>query len=186
MSFKKGLILGIAACALGLSGCQSTRSALGLQKVVPDEFKVVTKAPLVIPPEFSLRPPAPGEPRPQELQPDSAARLALIGERDSVTRSTGETLLAQKAGADRADPLARYVVDDEFGDLAYKDESFADRVLFWKKPQTAESAASNTAIGQEAVSVNASAEEERLKKLVGDQPILIQQKKETRLKLPGL
>jgi len=46
--------------------------------VTPDEFRVVTKAPLVVPPDFSLRPPAPGKPRPQELQPESAARTALL------------------------------------------------------------------------------------------------------------
>jgi len=171
---------------MGLSACSSTRTALGLEKVTPDEFRVVTKAPLVVPPDFSLRPPAPGEPRPQELQPESSARAALIGQRDAITRSRGESLLVQAAGADRADPLARYVVDDEFGDLAYKDQSFADKILFWKKPDAAESLSTNEQLGQEAASVNASAETERLKALTGDGQVIIQQKRETRLKLPGL
>ena len=63
--------------ATGLGGCQSASRAMGMAKVTPDEFRVVTKAPLVVPPEYALRPPAPGEPRPQELQPESAARAAL-------------------------------------------------------------------------------------------------------------
>jgi len=179
--------LGVALIAvMGLSACSSTRTALGLEKVTPDEFRVVTKAPLVVPPDFSLRPPSPGEPRPQELQPESAARAALIGQRDSISRSQGEALLVKAAGADRADPLARYVVDDEFGDLAYKDQSFADKILFWKKSGVSESLSSNEQLGQEAAAIDASSEVERLKALTGNGQVIIQQKRETRLKLPGL
>src|SRR6185437_3991794 len=131
----------IAAAALiaaaGLAGCTSTRQALGMNKVTPDEFRVVTKAPLVMPPDYALRPPAPGEPRPQELQPESAARTALLGQREGEVRSDGEKLLVAKAGADKADPLIRYVVDDEFGDVAHKEKSFADKVMFWRSDKAA-------------------------------------------------
>jgi hypothetical protein len=127
-----GLVL---AAAAGLTGCQTTSRALGLQASAPDEFKVIAKAPLVLPPDYGLRPPAPGEPRPQELQPESRAREALLGQRQAENRSVGEKLLVNKAGADRADPLIRYVVDDEYGDLAYKEKSFADLVMFWRKDQ---------------------------------------------------
>ncbi|PHY12892.1 beta-barrel assembly machine subunit BamF, partial [Caulobacter sp. B11] len=82
MSFYRVATLSVlaAVAATSLAGCQSASKALGMNKVVPDEFRVVTKAPLVVPPDYALRPPAPGEPRPQELQPESAARQALIGE----------------------------------------------------------------------------------------------------------
>ena len=121
--------------ALGLGGCQSASKALGMSKVTPDEFRVVTKAPLIVPPDFSLRPPAPGEPRPTELQPESAARAAYAAAALATNRSAGEQLLASKAGAAAADPLIRFVVDDEFGDIAHKEKSFADRVMFWRKDQ---------------------------------------------------
>jgi hypothetical protein len=76
MSFNRVATLSVlaAVAATTLAGCQSASKALGMSKVVPDEFRVVTKAPLVVPPDYALRPPAPGEPRPQELQPESAAR----------------------------------------------------------------------------------------------------------------
>src|SRR5690606_33831923 len=48
---------------LAVSGCDSAREAMGLNKKSPDEFAVVTRAPLVLPPEFGLRPPQPGAPR---------------------------------------------------------------------------------------------------------------------------
>ena len=83
MSFNRvivatALFAGMGVAAAGLSGCTSTQKALGMSKVTPDEFRIVTKAPLVVPPDYALRPPAPGEPRPQELQPESAARNALL------------------------------------------------------------------------------------------------------------
>ena len=116
MRLKRVIVATALLSAVGLAGCTSTRSALGMTKVTPDEFRVVSKAPLVVPPDYALRPPAPGEPRPQELQPESAARNALLGRRDAENRTDGEKLLAARAGADKADPLIRYVVDDETGD----------------------------------------------------------------------
>ena len=178
----------IAATALiasvGLAGCTSTAKALGMSKVTPDEFRVVTKAPLVVPPDYSLRPPAPGEPRPQELQPESAARVALLGQREAEARSDGEKLLVAKAGADKADPLIRYVVDDEFGDVAHKEASFADKVMFWKgdkKPAGPGAAGSDT-----PAPVDAAAEEERIAKLTGGKDVVIQREASHKIKLPGL
>jgi hypothetical protein len=180
----------LIVAGVALSGCQSTKNALGLNKVVPDEFRVVTKAPLVVPPDYALRPPAPGEPRPQELQPESAARQALLGQRDATNRSAGEAALVAQMGGNKADPLARYVVDDEFGDLSYKEPTFADKVMFWKKPADASAAATaanaNAAAGNTPVPVDAAAEQARLKALVGDNPIIITQKPNPKFKLPGL
>lgn len=167
--------------ALGLGGCHTTSKALGVGKVTPDEFRVVTKAPLVVPPDYSLRPPAPGEPRPAELQPESAARASAYNANAGVTRSVGEQVLVTKAGANASDPLIRYVVDDEFGDLAHKEKSFADKVLFWRKGQSQPKVAS-----AETVNTDAAAEEKRLKDLTGGKAVIIDRKAASRIKLPGL
>src|SRR5580658_9649224 len=135
MKFSRVAAAALILGAAGLAGCQGASQAFGLAKVTPDEFRVVQKAPLTLPPDYSLRPPEPGEPRPQELQPESAARQALEGQREGDVRSDGEKILVAKAGADRADPLIRYVVDDEFGNLSHKDKGFADWVMFWKRGQ---------------------------------------------------
>jgi len=189
MSFNRVAVAAVLLAGLGLAGCQSTRNALGLTKVVPDEFRVVSKAPLVVPPDYSLRPPSPGEPRPQELQPESQARVALLGERNAEQRSDGEKLLVTKAGADRADPLIRYVVDDEFGALAHKEPSFADRVMFWRrdKPETHAQALSAEAAGGGAPTpIDPAVEKVRLAKLTGGKPIIIQRDPAGGIKLPGL
>ncbi len=43
----------------------------------PDEFAVESRAPLTIPPDFDLRPPQPGAPRPQEKSSDQLARQVM-------------------------------------------------------------------------------------------------------------
>ena len=179
----------LAVSGAGMTGCQSASRALGMQRVAPDEFNVVAKAPLVLPPDYGLRPPSPGEPRPQELQPESRAREALTGQRAAETRTDGEKLLASKAGADRADPLIRYVVDDEYGDLAYKDKSFADRVMFWRKDQPRQAPAGSLAATPGADNPNVidpEAEAKRIATLTGGQSVVIRREGPPRRKLPGL
>src|SRR4051812_21626942 len=185
MRVNRVIVASALVAAAGLAGCQSTQKALGMSKVTPDEFRVVTKAPLVVPPDYALRPPAPGEPRPQELQPESAARNALLGAREAEQRSDGEKLLVAKAGAEKADPLVRYVVDDEFGDIAHKEKSFADKVMFWKKDEKP-SAAPKGALDNSASPVDADAEKARIATLTANKPITIQRDGKTKIKLPGL
>ena len=131
---------------LAAGGCDSTREALGLNKKSPDEFAVVTKAPLVLPPEFGLRPPQPGAPRPQEVQARDRAQAALggtagggltqqAGGPTSSPRSAGEAALLQQARATNADPDIRRKVNDEFTQLAERDQSLVNRLVFWQKPE---------------------------------------------------
>ncbi|MDB5442151.1 MAG: hypothetical protein JWP73_527 [Phenylobacterium sp.] len=184
MSVSKVIATSALFAAFGLAGCESTQQALGMTKVTPDEFRVVTKAPLVVPPDFALRPPAPGKPRPQELQPESAARLALLGQREAEQRSQGEKLLVNKAGAEKADPLIRYVVDDEFGDVAHKEKSFADKVMFWRSAKSVPSAAQ--AAADTPAPIDAAAEAARVAKLTGGKQIVISREGPRKIKLPGL
>jgi hypothetical protein len=186
MSVNRVIVATALFAAVGLAGCQSTQRALGMSKVTPDEFRVVTKAPLVVPPDYALRPPAPGEPRPQELQPESAARNALLGLREAEQRTQGEKLLVAKAGAEKADPLIRYVVDDEFGDIAHKEKSFADRVMFWRKDSAPAAAPAGAGLDNTAAPVDAQAEQERMAKLTGGKTIVINRQGSSRIKLPGL
>ena len=176
-----------ATTALSLTACSSMKQSIGLSKVVPDEFLTVSSAPLAVPPEYGLTPPSPGQPRPQELAPESAARQILLGQRQAVTRTGGEQALVTQAGADRADPLARYVVDDEFGDLAHKEESWANRIMFWRKndPATQTATVSQTADG--ARTIDANSEHARMQALTGGREgITIAPRRDSRFKLPGL
>lgn len=127
------------AAAIALSGCTDARRALGFEKAPPDEFQVVERAPLSMPPDFSLRPPAPGAVRPQEGNVRDQARQALLGRTTGTPvsaqgRSTGDVALLKKAGAEQIQPDIRLMVNKESQALADADKSFTDKLVFWRKP----------------------------------------------------
>ncbi|RZJ45961.1 MAG: DUF3035 domain-containing protein [Brevundimonas sp.] len=187
MRLRTTAVLTLAVSALALGACTNIQQSIGLSKVTPDEFLTVSTAPLTVPPEYGLRPPAPGQPRPQELAPESAARQILLGQRQSVTRSPGEQILVAQAGGDRADPLARYVIDDEFGDLTHKEESWANRIMFWRRDDPATQVATTTQTSEGAVTIDAASEYARMQELTGGRNgISITPRRDTGFKLPGL
>ena len=123
----------------GLVGCENIRTTLGLNATPPDEFSVVTKAPLTMPPDYTLRPPEPGTAQ-QEAQPRQSAEAALIGQAESrpagpTKESVGEQALLKQAGASHPNPNIRQVVNSEFTQLAERDKSFTDKLIFWQKSE---------------------------------------------------
>lgn len=127
---RTGLWLALAAAST--AGCAGFGKAIGGGKNPPDEFAIATKAPLVVPPDYSLRPPKPGETRPQELSPSERAQRVLLGDTTAQPPTSGEQLLLQKSGATVADPGIRVVLAAENGGRAEKDRSFANQLMFWK------------------------------------------------------
>ncbi len=132
-----------AAAALFLSGCgESFRQTMGLGKRAPDETQVVEQAPLELPPDFNLRPPAPGAARPQEQEAQERAGELLFGadeEEDAAalaaSRTPGERVLLNMAGGSEADPGIRQVVDREAGLFVSEDPGWVDRLMFWQSPE---------------------------------------------------
>ena len=131
--------LGVLFSVIAIAGCENAREAIGIGKQSPDEFAVVTRAPLSMPPDYGLRPPRPGVQRPQEAKVEDSARNELIrspGTRpvsNGVSdRSRGETALLAKAGATNPDPSIRRAINRESSILASEDESFSDRLIFWQ------------------------------------------------------
>lgn len=131
--------LGAVALAATLSACEGgIGDALGLGKNAPDEFAVVRSAPLTLPPDFSLRPPRPGEARPGVEPLREQARNALLGEAGTAdgpaieSASQGEAAFIEQAGAGDVDPNIRHVVDREFSGYASEDEGFVESLMFWQ------------------------------------------------------
>ena len=97
------------AGSVALSGCGGVRDALGVNKYPPDEFAVVAKTPLVIPPDYNLRPPGANQPRPREAEPTQMALRALYPDANLqiAAPSAGENQLLQASGGTAADRNAR-------------------------------------------------------------------------------
>lgn len=142
---RAGVIPALALCLAGsaiLSGCEDARQAFGLERNVPDEFAVVSRAPLSLPPDYALRPPQPGAPRPQEPNTRQQAQRVVLATADRqgaaeaaanrADLSSGETVLLSRAGAEEAAPNIRRTVDQETGNLMRADESFVNRLMFWQ------------------------------------------------------
>ena len=157
--------------ALGASACVGTRT--------PDEFRVVRKAPLTVPPDYNLRPPSPGEARPQELLPDAQARVAVFGADIGGNASSGENLFIKAAGADATDRSIRNQVDYDSAQILRKNKGFADAIMFWNKKRAVE-----PTVDAAAEAERLKTENESVKSVTGGKNVLIRQKKTS--KLPGL
>ena len=130
--------------ALAMGGCSAFDNLGGAKKVSPDEFKVVSHSPLTMPPNAELRPPRPGEPRPQEVTPAEQAREALAPQtagrpsrRDAIVSSQGpggasEQALVAKAGQGGIDPNIRGRVNSDTRTINDSDKSFIDGLIFWQ------------------------------------------------------
>lgn len=133
-----------AVAALGLGACADTRRAIGWDKTSPDEFRIVSRAPLTLPPDFGLRPPAPGQARPNEAQPQEAARAAVFGTQNAARPaepqpgSPGEQTLVARMGGGNVDPNIREQIDRETAQLAEADRTFVDRLIFWQQRDPAQ------------------------------------------------
>jgi hypothetical protein len=133
--------LAAVGLAMTLGGCTDVRRALGMEKVIPDEFAVVSRAPLAIPPDYSLRPPQPGAAPSQEVPAQDRAKEVVFraGQQQAslppaaTERSAGEGALLQKAGAPNADPAIREHVRDDVALSPQNQRGFVDKLLFWRK-----------------------------------------------------
>ena len=115
---------------LALTACSGTvQENLGLGKSQPDEFQVVRRAPLTLPPDYSLRPPEPGAPPPAAQDTSSQAREILTGQPPPPVRDGTEpdrdALLAQSPV--QAEPGIRETIIAEDRELMNID---ASRFLF--------------------------------------------------------
>lgn len=96
---------------LSLAACDgNVKDSLGLAREAPDEFTVVSRPPLSLPPDFSLRPPEPGAP-PLASAADQQARSLITGQDAAQSASakapTASDSFLKRLGADKADPAIR-------------------------------------------------------------------------------
>ncbi len=154
--------------SLALAGCGqgSVKETLGLDRKPPDEFRVVARPPLSVPPDFSLRPPAEGsEVTGSDVPASKQAQGMVFGTEDSSSLrsggaetavmsvssrdadSAGDTQLLQRAGAGNADSGIREKIRAETP--VQEDKTYLEKL---REPVSKET------------TVNPKAEKERLEK----------------------
>ena len=117
----------IACSALTLAACSSTtvKDTLGIDRKAPDEFRVVSRPPLYIPPDFNLQPPTTGVVSASVVPADKQAQSLVLDGKNSLANaavspvksatlpkvdknaSSGEQQFLKNIGADKADPKVR-------------------------------------------------------------------------------
>lgn len=131
---QQTLLFILFALSLGLTGCSNAKKQLGLERSAPDEFSVVKRAPLAMPPNYILRPPSPGAPRPQEQSTNEQARKKVFGATSTQSKLTisngvAENTLLQNAGGQYADPDIRQKIDSEALERNDNNKAVAERLL---------------------------------------------------------
>jgi hypothetical protein len=175
----------LAGCARG-----TVQNALGIGKRSPDEFAVVSRAPLILPPDYGLRPPGSEESRPGVDTPSERARASLTGgesqppaapDREVVSATfdehgeavtSGERALIAEATTVPSDPEIRRRIAEENMQLAQVESELFTRLVKWNQPDTL------------AVAVDPVAETERLRTnraqgkpaTEGDSPVITQRR----------
>jgi hypothetical protein len=146
---RRSILLPLTATAVAglmLGGCGMFDNLGGAKKVSPDEFKIVSHSPLTMPPNAELRPPRPGEPRPQETSPADQAKEALSptmagrvqaqgqakGPPAGAPGDSSEAALVAKASVGGVDPNIRSQVNRDTRVLAEKDNTWIDSLIFWQ------------------------------------------------------
>jgi Protein of unknown function (DUF3035) len=130
----------LALAALLLAGCSGSdlSRTFGFTRDAPDEFTVTTQVPLSMPPEFTVRPPQPGAPRPQQTSEQQQAEQALVPETALNGTPTGEASPGQSALVQAAGPTPplniRYQVNNSAAAEAQQSEGFVDKLMFWRTP----------------------------------------------------
>ncbi|MBK8198707.1 MAG: DUF3035 domain-containing protein [Acidobacteria bacterium] len=148
---KSLLILAAGAALAATSACTSS----GNGGATPNEFRVVTKAPLSVPPEYSLRPPAAGTTTPAEVEAATTGVTTAFGTTHGQDASASEKALVAAAGANAANSAVRAQVDYEETKSIRKSSTVSDRIFFWRKDKAedATSAATDNATGDQAVTI---------------------------------
>lgn len=149
--FSRSFVL--AGSALLLTACESgsVKDTLGLSRGTPDEYRVVSRPPLSVPPQFNIRPPASSDASPNQLPASKKAQSIVRGEGEGnadgsldtdtavvpVTSadagkhkktkesaaSKADSQFLKNAGADEADPSVRNELTEEKYTRQEKQES---------------------------------------------------------------
>lgn len=141
IKFPQKSALMLVAGAMALGGCSTIEDTLGLGKTSPDESRVTVQSPLVIPPDFALRPPGYDGKRGQSVvRPRVSARRTngvpdgVAGERSNTPdgASLGELAILRQAGALNPPVGVKEYADQQAGQKARLARFFTNKALSQK------------------------------------------------------
>lgn len=137
-------VVTLAGLAIALIGCSAIREAAGVSKEPPDEFAVVTKAPLIMPPDYNLKPPKPGAAPLNQVSPTESAQDAITGTTPEEIEaqlpsgySQEEKILLANTGAAQADHAIRQQILADAKSMEQTNDELTTKLLFQTKDMDA-------------------------------------------------
>ncbi len=135
MTLKQGNLtfLSVAIIIIALSGCSSMKKELGIARNSPDEFTVIKRAPLTLPPEYALRPPVnKNDVTNRGILKNTApnrAKQAILGNSSGKAEiNAADDILLSKMGAHDANPEIRRQINKDNGYLYLKNQTLIDKL----------------------------------------------------------
>jgi len=134
---KSTLYITAAAFLLGACGGNTVKDVLGIDRRAPDEFRVVSRPPLSVPPQFDLRPPGVDGASTSESR-DKAQSLVRGGDAAAPVNlkpaknpggSAADSMFLEKAGAANANPN----VKQELAEKKINDQLEKEDRSWWEK-----------------------------------------------------
>ena len=148
----------VVIAVMAVTGCQNVKEQLGVGRHSPDEFTVVKRAPLTLPPDYNLRVPSTGSAPPAAIASNQAKTIVLGEAGNTATQGSAEEQLLRKMGAQNARSDIRDVISEENGFIALENQKAIDKLMFWSDKEP----------GDESMpvsKVDSKKEAERLKKV---------------------
>ena len=122
---------------IGLAGCGQLADTFGYGKNPPDEFAIIRKSPLIIPPDYQLKPPLTNLEGLQRLPEQNDARAVLLTNAlpppADTELSQGERKLLMMAGASNSSDSIRAQIDRDGQTVVRKKGNFVERLLGFGK-----------------------------------------------------
>jgi len=117
---------------IGLSACTSVKKDLGIARNSPDEFSVIKRAPLSVPPEYNLVPPVSKADKSEVVEEQSAeetARQSLMGSAaPAADEAESDKVFLAKLKTDSAKENVRNLIDEENGYILIQNQSVLDKL----------------------------------------------------------
>jgi len=127
------IILGILLICT-LSACSVNKQSLGLGRQTPDEFMVMKRQPLSIPPEYNLTPPEPGKDPLKQTKPEQQAEELLFGQTNETKEEFSETDESFLNEIDALNPQSdiRAVLNEEIVNDPANNKYLINDLMFWQ------------------------------------------------------
>ncbi len=129
-------ILLLSFILLQTTACSNVKETLGLTRKAPDEFTVMTRAPLTVPPEFNLLPPQSGEVSAASKSGAKEVEQYLYGQKESIEKdsleSQGDAAILEMSGASDANPEIKRLIEEENSQVTNTDKDIVDKIMFWE------------------------------------------------------